>query len=102
MRDIDTLIRTLSAYQRLKLTENEHKKPWELEEQGELILGMHREWNEFFIELSKPSATSTSIWSEAADIANYVSFLADREVKKRFKEAESKDQITEELPLNLP
>lgn len=84
MRDIDTLITTLSAYQRLKLTENSHKPGWEEEQFDSLILGLHSEKYELLAEIADPDSTPEKIWREAADVANYAAMLASEAVRRKY------------------
>ena len=86
MRDVDTLIRTLSAFMRKKLAANEHKPHWLDEDYGQLLLGIHNEIYELMSEIANPESTEESIWCEAADVANYVSMVADFVTKRKQRE----------------
>lgn len=89
MRDVDTLILTLGAYQRMKLAENEHKPDWLDEDYGQLLLNLECERREFIVELGNPDATPESVWREGADLANFAAMICQHFAKR----------YTEKLPL---
>lgn len=83
MRDIDKLIDTLSAYMRLKLTENENKGSWMEEDYGQLLINLECERREFIVELGSPDATAESVWREAADLANFAAMVCQHFAKRK-------------------
>ena len=87
MRDIDTLITTLGAFQRLKLVANESKPDWKEEEYGSLLLGLHSEVYELLAEIASPQATVESIWCEAADVANLAAMIASHVAERKRRES---------------
>ena len=82
MRDVDALILTLGAYQRMKLAENEHKKDWMGEDYGQLLLNLECERREFIVELGNPDATPESVWREGADLANFAAMICQHFAKR--------------------
>lgn len=85
MRDVDTLISTISAYMRYKLVANEHKPHWTEEDHNSLFLGLQDEISELIQEIGNPDFSAERVWSEVADVCNFACFLADLAVKTKTK-----------------
>jgi len=78
MRNPDLLLTTLTAYQRMKLTEKDSAgyRDWTEEALDDLVEWLRKEVHE--LELALIDKDREEVWREAADVANIAAMIAQR------------------------